>query len=55
MAGDDIPGVRARPGPDPLDPFVDYVVARLTADPHLWARTLYDELEQLGFGLSIRV
>lgn len=52
LAGDGTPGVRARPGPDPFEPFVDYVTARLTEDPHLWARTLYDELEQLGFGLS---
>ena len=46
------PGERARPGPDPFDRFVDYVTARLTEDPHLWARTLFDELEDLGFGLS---
>lgn len=52
LAGDAEPGVRARPGPDPFDPFVDYVSARLVEDPHLWARTLYDELEDLGFGLS---
>ncbi|ORA83828.1 transcriptional regulator, partial [Mycobacterium intermedium] len=52
LAGDGTPGVRARPGPDPFDPFVEYVTARLTEDPHLWARTLYDELEELGFGLS---
>ena len=26
--------------------------ARLVEDPHLWARTLFDELEALGFGLS---
>ena len=32
--------------------FVDYVSARLVEDPHLWARTLLDELEDLGFGLS---
>jgi transposase len=32
------PGVGARPGPDPFEPFVDYVTARLTEDPHLWAR-----------------
>ncbi|EUA09488.1 integrase core domain protein [Mycobacterium kansasii 732] len=50
--GDGTPGVRARPSPDPFDPFVDYVTARLTEDPHLWARALYDELEELGFGLS---
>ncbi|GFG67974.1 hypothetical protein MKUB_54640 [Mycobacterium kubicae] len=42
----------AWPGPDPFDPFVDYVTARLTEDPHLWARTLFDELKELGFGLS---
>jgi transposase len=52
LAGDGKPGVRARRGPDPFDPFVDYVVARLTEDPHLWVRTLCDELEVLGFGLS---
>jgi hypothetical protein len=44
--------VRARPSPDPFDPFVDYVSARLVDDPHLWARTLFDELEGLGFELS---
>ena len=52
LAGAAEPGVRARPCPDPFDPFVDYVSARLVEDPHLWARTLYDELEGLGFGLS---
>jgi transposase len=52
LAGDAKPGVRARPCPDPFDPFVDYVTARLIEDPHLWARTLFDELEGLGFGLS---
>ena len=52
LDGDGQPGVRARPGPDPFDPFVDYVSARLIEDPHLWARTLLDELEELGFGLS---
>ena len=52
LAGDGTVGVRARPGPDPFDPFVDYVTARLVEDPHLWARTLLDELEELGFGLS---
>ena len=52
LSGKRMPGVRARPGPDSFEPFVDYVTARLTEDPHLWARTLLDELEQLGFGLS---
>lgn len=52
LAGDGTPGVRARPGPDPFEPFLDYVTTRLVEDPHLWARTLYDELEGLGFALS---
>jgi hypothetical protein len=52
LAGDGQPGVRARPDPDPFDPFVDSVTARLTEDPHLWARTLFDELDDLGFALS---
>jgi hypothetical protein len=30
----------------------DYASARLREDPHLWARTLCDELEGLGFTLS---
>jgi transposase len=52
LSGDGTPGVRSRPGPDPFEPFVDYVTARLAEDPHLWARTLFDELEDLGFALS---
>ena len=44
--------MRARPSPDSFEPFIDYVSARLREDPHLWARTLFDELEELGFGLS---
>ena len=43
LAGDATPGIRARSSPDPFEPFVDYVTARLVEDPHLWARTLYDE------------
>jgi transposase len=46
------PGVRTPAGEDSFVPFVDYVSARLREDPHLWARTLCDELEGLGFGLS---
>ncbi|GJJ23895.1 hypothetical protein MTY414_75690 [Mycolicibacterium mageritense] len=52
LDGDAKPGVRARPDPDPFDPFVDYMVASLTEDPHSWARALFDELEDLGFALS---
>ena len=46
------PGTRKRLVEDPFEPFVDYVSARLREDPHLWARTLLDELEGLGFTLS---
>ena len=52
LSGKRTPGVRARSSPDPFEPFIDYVRARLREDPHLWARTLCDELEELGFGLS---
>jgi hypothetical protein len=52
LAGGGQPGVRASPGPDLFEPFVDYVSARLVEDPHVWARILFDELEELGFGLS---
>ena len=51
LNGERQPGVRVQ-APDPFEAFVDYVTARLTEDPHLWARTLFDELEDLGFGLS---
>ena len=37
---------------DTFEPFVEYVAARLAEDPHLWARTLCDELEALGYPLS---
>jgi len=46
------PGVRKRREPDPFEPFVDYVTCQLAEDPHLWARTLCDELEELGYRLS---
>ena len=52
LSGERTPGVRTRPLADPFDPFVDYVAARLHEDPHLWARTLFDELQGLGFALS---
>ncbi len=52
LAGERTPGVRKRHLPDPFDPFVEYVTARLAEDPHLWAQTLMDELEPLGFPLS---
>jgi transposase len=52
LAGEREPGVRKRHQPDPFEPFVEYVTARLAEDPHLWAQTLMDELEPLGFPLS---
>lgn len=52
LSGKRTPGVRAKPGPDPFAPFVDYVTARLIEDPHLWVQTLHDELVELGFTLS---
>ena len=50
LAGDRRPGVRRRPVPDPLAPFVPYIAARLVDDPHLWLTTLQDELMPLGWG-----
>lgn len=52
LAGDRQPGKRAPAGPDPFDPFLAYVTARLAEDPHLWSRTLFDELGKLGFAQS---
>ncbi len=46
------PGQRKKREVDPFDRFVDYVTARLREDPHLWARTLCDELEDLGYTQS---
>ena len=52
LTGKRTAGERAPAGPDPFAPFVDYVTARLTEDPHLWAVTLFDELQPLGFDRS---
>ncbi len=49
LAGDRVPATRHRREPDLFEPFVGYVTARLTEDPHLWAATLLDELRPLGF------
>lgn len=46
------PGARKPATLDPFEPFLDYVTHRLREDPHLWARTLCDELEDLGYALS---
>jgi len=52
LSGERVAGVRARSSDDPFDRFVDYVQARLGEDPHLWASTLFDELEAVGFKQS---
>ena len=49
LSGQRTPGVRQRAAPDSFDAFVSYVTARLIEDPHLWAATLRDELELLGY------
>ena len=52
LTGKRTAGERAPAEPDPFEPFVDYVTARLAEDPHLWAVTLFDELQTLGFDRS---
>ncbi len=52
LNGERTPGQRKRPAVDPFDPYLDYVRARLDEDPHLWSRTLCDELEDLGYTQS---
>jgi transposase len=52
LSGARTPGVRARPRPDPLAEFVDYLRARFADDPHVWASALYDEVGRLGYPLS---
>ena len=49
LTGERVAGVRTRTVPDAFDPFVDYVRARLSEDPHLWVSALTDELEPLGW------
>ncbi len=52
LNGDRAPGVRQSASSDAFEAFVDYVTARLTEDPHLWAATLLDELVALGYSGS---
>lgn len=52
LNGSRTPGVRKRTAVDPFEVFLAYVTARLLDDPHLWARTLCDELEDLGYAMS---
>ncbi|MFI8775443.1 transposase, partial [Gordonia sp. NPDC062954] len=52
LNGERTPGERKKPQTDPFEPFMAYVTARLGEDPHLWSRTLCDELENLGYTQS---
>jgi transposase len=52
VAGEREPGVRRRPDPDPLEPFVGYLAARFVDDPHLWLTALFDEVVPLGYPRS---
>jgi transposase len=52
LADERVAGQRKPAGPDPFEPFADYVQARLTEDPHLWAVTLFDEVVALGYDRS---
>lgn len=52
LNGERTPGVRRRTAPDPFERFEPYARARLDEDPHLWALTLFDELQELGYDRS---
>jgi transposase len=52
LNGDRDPGVRRSSTPDWFAPFAIYCSARLVEDPHLWATTLFDEVQELGFTAS---
>ena len=49
LRGERQPGVRRRSVPDPLGPFIPYLAARFSDDPHLWLTALHDELVPLGW------
>lgn len=52
LSGQRTAGVRAPSGVDLFEPFIDYMVKRLTEDPHLLALTLFEEVVELGFDQS---
>ena len=52
LSGKREPGVRRRPSPDPLEPFVPYLRARFVDDVHVWASALFDEVVELGYARS---
>jgi transposase len=43
------PGRRRPGGPDRFAPFAEYCMIRFGDDPHLWATTLFDEVQELGY------
>ena len=52
LSGDRQPGVRRRPAPELIEPFVAYIRARFLDDPHLWLTALFDEVTALGYPRS---
>ena len=52
LNGTSTPGIRVRSTPDPLEPYVSYLSIRFANDPHVWASSLYDEVQRLGYNLS---
>ena len=52
LSGQRTAGVRAGSAPDPFGDYAEYCRLRLSADPHLWATTLFDEVTALGYGGS---
>ncbi|MFI5664082.1 Mu transposase domain-containing protein [Streptomyces sp. NPDC051684] len=48
LNGEQEPG-RRRQSPDAFAPFLEYCRQRLADDPHLWASTLFDEVNGLGY------
>jgi transposase len=52
LAGDRLLGVRVSSEPDPFDEIEPYVRQRLVDDHGLWATTLFDEVQDLGYDRS---
>ena len=49
LSGQREPGRRKPAGPDRFGPFERYCRLRFGADPHLWATTLFEEVQGLGY------
>jgi transposase len=52
LNGERSPGVRRSSVPGPLEPYTDYLTARLADNAHIWASALFDEVVPLGYGGS---